>query len=119
MPTDENEHRFKQFSNMLLAAEERGYRADVAFYSADALRRILKEFCNIIADDLQVQSCTVQLKLHDLASCSCLHELTLNKEVQPPANLPADLCQFWNGFKQEFQDRWQYAGGQIRRPQSA
>ena len=69
-----SEDRFRKFSAELLAAEEVGFRGGF-FYSPEALRNILECFCDIIAKNLNAQSCTVQLKLYDSLNSQALKRL--------------------------------------------
>src|ERR1051326_2010932 len=103
-----SEDRFRKFSAELLAAEEVGFRGDF-FYSPDALRKILERFCDIIADNLHVQSCTVQLKLYDSQNSPLLKQLlegrSRRRKVEKPENLNGDLLLLWNSFFKKSQER--------------
>ena len=106
-----SEDRFRKFSAELLAAEEVGFRGEF-FYSPQALGKILERFCDIIADNLQVQSCTVQLKLYDSLNSPLIKQLLENegrfrrsKKVEKPKGLGGDLQLLWNNFSSECQGR--------------
>jgi hypothetical protein len=84
MATEDNERSFRSFANALLAVEETVHRSgEVTLYTPDALQDILGEFCEIIATHLDAQSCTIQLKLHDIASCKFIDQMTRKKETPP------------------------------------
>jgi hypothetical protein len=99
-----SEDRFRKFSAELLAVEEVGF-SDGFFYSPDALRKILERFCNIIAENLYVQSCTVQLKLYDSFNSSLLKrllesegELLTSSDIEKPKNCTGEARLLWENF---------------------
>jgi hypothetical protein len=106
-----SEDRFRKFSSELLAAEEVGFRDDF-FYSPDALRKILVRFCDIIAENLHVQSCTVQLKLYDSLNSPLLKqlleskgELLESKEIEVPEDCKGDARRLWTNFSEQCKQR--------------
>jgi hypothetical protein len=109
---DQNEKDFRDFSSKLLQAEEKGFQSeDHKFYTPEALQGILKEFCNIIAENLQVQSCTVLLKLYDLRSCPVLEELVTGggaSTAGPPLH-PDSINALRRDSAKRFRDRWDEA----------
>jgi ppGpp synthetase/RelA/SpoT-type nucleotidyltranferase len=110
-----SEDRFRKFSAELLAAEEVGFR-DGFFYSPDALRSILERFCNIIAKQLRVQSCTVQLKLYDSLNSSLFRQLLEDKNVTAPTHLSPELERLWENFSQKCRERFEKVVGEKKPP---
>ena len=111
-----SEDRFRKFSAELLAAEEVGFR-DGFFYSPDALSKILERFCNIIAENLHVQSCTVQLKLYDSANSPLLRQLLdssgkvlQDEELAKPPNAASDDA-LWQSFSAQCRKRYRQVVG--------
>lgn len=107
-----SEERLRKFSAELHAAEEAGFSGGF-FYSPEALRKILTRFCEIIAENLHVQSCTVQLKLYDLLNSSLLRQLLDNeakllhdKEIAPPRGRNANSLMLWKNFSQKCKKRY-------------
>src|SRR5437763_12347097 len=77
MAADDNEQRFQEFTGLLLTVEELVHRSgEVTLYTPESLQGILRKFCEIIASHLEAQSCTIQLKLHDIASCKFIARMT-------------------------------------------
>jgi hypothetical protein len=108
-----SEDRFRKFSAELLAAEEVGFRGGF-FYSPDALRKILERFCDIIAEKLNVQSCTVQLKLYDSLNSPVLQRLLDNNGELPDSSkikelngCSADLQTLWENFSHKCKKRYE------------
>src|ERR1051325_9262863 len=107
-----SEDRFRKFSAELLAAEEVGFRGGF-FYSPDALRNILERFCDIIAQNLHVQSCTVQLKLYDSLNSPVLKGMLDNKgelpdrsEIKELNGCSKDLETLWENFSDKCKKRY-------------
>jgi hypothetical protein len=73
MHSQEAERKFRDFSERLLKAQRYSFSGRDIF-SRDSLKPILQEFCGIIAQNLGVQSCTIQLKLYDPADVPCRDE---------------------------------------------
>lgn len=105
-----SEDKLRRFSSRLLAAEEAGFRGDL-FYSPDALRMILQDFCNIIAENLQAQSCTVQLKLYDLSGSPLLEDLFKGRPTKDKEITSASIRQLKKKFSQGYQQRWKEVVG--------
>lgn len=107
-----SEDRFRKFSAELLAAEEVGFRSGF-FYSPEALRNILECFCDIIAKNLNAQSCTVQLKLYDSLNSQVLKhlldtngELPDSGEIQELNGCSTDLLTLWENFSDKCKKRY-------------
>lgn len=121
--SDENESRFKKFSNLLLAAEETVHRSgEVELYSPEALHDILSAFCKIVADDIDAQSCTIHLKLHDLGSCKFIEQLTESPSPGPrdggmDGNRTREELEHIERYRKQvaagFTKRWDGAGGKV------
>jgi len=64
---DDQERDFRRFARRLLEAQERE-RDETdprKLYTEASLRNILNEFCDVIAEDLWAESCTVYLRLYN------------------------------------------------------
>jgi len=61
-----SEKEFREFANKLLAAEVSGFKRGVPLYSPESLQMVMKSFCEIVAETLKTQSCTIQLKSYDI-----------------------------------------------------
>jgi len=125
MATDDNEERFRIFTNALLAVEETVHRSgNVTLYTPDALQDILEKFCDIIATHLEAQSCTIQLKVHDIASCKFIAAMTSNpnlpeytSKTEGRSDDDIDRIREYRGrMVQEFRQRWEAAGGDYEPP---
>src|SRR3990172_4236980 len=63
---ESTENEFRDFMNRLLSAEVyEGAREERSYFSFDTLKRIIGGFCNIIAEHLECDSCTINLQLYD------------------------------------------------------
>jgi hypothetical protein len=61
----EIEEGFRNFIKRLLEAQSYDFMKEKVLFSPKTLKRTLNEFSNIIADELDCDSCTIQLKLYD------------------------------------------------------
>jgi len=61
----DSQGKFREFVQRLLAAQKHHFLKDRQSFSTATLRTILEHFCNIIADEVSAESCTVHLKLYD------------------------------------------------------
>lgn len=61
----EIEEGFRNFIKRLLEAESYDFMKEKALFSPTTLKSTLEEFCNITADELDCDSCTIQLKVYD------------------------------------------------------
>lgn len=125
--SDENESSFRDFSNALLAAEEGVHRSGgVTLYSPEALQKILSTFCGIIARDIEAQSCTIHLKLHDIGSCRFIQQLTESASPFGPIGPPNDgyrteteleeIARYRARVADDFRQKWGEAEGIVPRP---
>ena len=65
IPTEKEEKNFREFMNRLLQAQSYDFLNDTDLFSRKTLHKTLKKFCEIIADELGAQSCTIHLKIYD------------------------------------------------------
>jgi hypothetical protein len=66
--SDEMEKRFKEFTDRLLNAEQYAFtERERDVFTPGRLQMILQQFCEIIAEHVDAQSCTIQLKIYDSA----------------------------------------------------
>jgi hypothetical protein len=130
MLSDENESNFRDFSNALLAAEETVHRAGgVTLYSSEALQKILSTFCGIVARDIDAQSCTIHLKLHDIGSCKFIEQLSEADPPLAPIGPPGlgrrtdeeleQIAHYRERLAQDFRTKWEAAKGLIPPPENA
>lgn len=77
-PDEVIEERFKSFIKRLLEAQSYDFMKEEALFSPITLERTLEGFCNIIADELDCDSCTIQLQMYD---SKMMDEKLLNKLI--------------------------------------
>ena len=65
MIEDALQKKFKHFVKRLLSAQKYDFSKEHNLFSTNTLRKILNEFCDIIAEELQVESCTIHLRVYD------------------------------------------------------
>lgn len=63
--TQEREREFRDFMQRLLAAQGYNFLEERLLFSPETLQQILTRFCEIIADDIGAQSCTIHLRMYD------------------------------------------------------
>src|SRR5262245_40825271 len=61
----DREEAFEKFLSGLLRAQQHDFVKARDLFSHEELTRILTRFCNIIADDLDAESCVVHLQMYD------------------------------------------------------
>lgn len=88
------EHKFNEFVQKLLGAQANAYDflEDHRLFSHDTLTTILEQFCEIIADDLDVESCTVHLKLYN-------HRLMVKENLKDSVKKKLEKLAEKHGYK--------------------
>lgn len=63
---ESQEKQFRKFATRLLKAQEYEFlKPEHVVFSPTTLRKALTKFCSVIAEEVQADSCTIQLKVYD------------------------------------------------------
>jgi len=65
LAVQQKEQAFRKFMRRLLAAQRYEFLDEARLFSPETLHKILGEFCDIVAEELSVESCTVHLQMYD------------------------------------------------------
>jgi len=122
----EIEEGFRNFIKRLLEAESYDFMKEKALFSPTTLKSTLEEFCNIIADELDCDSCTIQLKVYDskmmdkeflnklildhfikASKSIILEKIKLNKKKGKKVSIPKEFKDNENNFLNLLKEWWE------------